>query len=254
MVHCNVPNPFVSDWGKCGQYSLRNISKVTIGLAHGLYQPASPPVRSFPFDGLSAKSVSLLAWNVSASSSLQSYSQQSWSMSIWPRKTRERTLSKVMKRGKCRSSSWLNRSGRSFLQRVSSSRSMRTPSSFCDCFSFTSLAISRGVNDAVARESSSFKKYSSTLPASTLDWVTKSWRGFGISSPLCITHDLSIPSILNSMVVVFLRNYNIYQDTFQLFKRSWLTRSHYVPEHNRMNCVRRFLFLELYLTVSIITR
>jgi hypothetical protein len=34
--------------------------------------------------------------------------------------------------------------------------------------------------------------------------VTKSWRGLDISLLLCVAHALSIPSILNSMVVVFL--------------------------------------------------
>src|SRR5258708_28857823 len=46
-------------------------------------------------------------------------------------------------------------------------------------------------------------KYSSTLSASILDCVTKSWRGRGTRTRFCC-QEFSMPNILKSMVVVLL--------------------------------------------------
>ena len=71
-------------------------------------------------------------------------------------------------------------------------------------FSLASFASSSLGIPAVDRESNSLEKYSSTLLARTLDWVTNICRGLSIES--CFNLNArSIPSILNSIVVVFLR-------------------------------------------------
>ena len=116
----------------------------------------------------------------------------------------QQTRSKVRNKGKCSSLSSLNFDGKSARQLISSSRSKRLRCPLCDFFSLASFASSSLVLPAADRESSNLEKYSSTLPARTLDWVTKICRGLSIES--CFNLNVrSIPNILNSIVVVFLR-------------------------------------------------
>ena len=91
------------------------------------------------------------------------------------------TRSKLMNRGKCSSSRRPKCAG-SFFCHMTRSVLLTSTSSLSRSlfFAFASSWISTGERDAAPNDSTRSAKYSSTLYASALDLVTKSWRGFGV--------------------------------------------------------------------------